>query len=393
MRSAGAGRTDDDRGLHVLRHPPLPAGVRRDVGRRRDRGPHRRRGRHPRGPAAGVPHDDLARGDHMVRVEHGSRAARAALVVHVGRYDVARDRPAHCRPACATRRAASSTRPSPCAARRAARDRAAAPMQTDEAVHAVEGLWWSDGKPLKRHLDIGLADNTVRPWLVRGLPFAPDAEPEAFPCPRSTTLTAVTSAASSRCASTPTSPKPRRCARRSPESRPSSPPSANSPCSSPKPAAKSREHFAPDVDQPWPPGPRRGRCDIGGVARPAAVPADHETPRPLAAMRPRGFRRVARALFLRTSCWNFKHGKEHEGRQAREGKNQSVLLPRRSLRSLRLSPNEEDAGARLPSRESSSATCVTASSSSYAPGRCSPPDRDSAWRNSRRCTLRRSRWR
>jgi hypothetical protein len=61
------------------------------------------------------------------------------------------------------------------------------PAQTDRAVRAVQGWWWSRSKPLKRQLDIGLRagdDNTVHPWLVPG--FAPDdsdSNREAFALP------------------------------------------------------------------------------------------------------------------------------------------------------------------------------------------------------------------
>jgi hypothetical protein len=66
---------------------------------------------------------------------------------------------------------------------------AVSPAQTDEAAHAVEGWWWSHGRPLKRQLDVGFSEGAVRPWLVRGLSFAPDfEEPESFPLP---TLTDV----------------------------------------------------------------------------------------------------------------------------------------------------------------------------------------------------------
>jgi hypothetical protein len=57
------------------------------------------------------------------------------------------------------------------------------PGQTGQAVRAVEGLWWSRGRPLKRQLDIGQFDGAVRPWLVPGLASAPGAKPEAFPLP------------------------------------------------------------------------------------------------------------------------------------------------------------------------------------------------------------------
>jgi len=49
---------------------------------------------------------------------------------------------------------------------------AVTPAETDRACHAVEGMWWSHGKPLKRQLDVGLTDGVVRPWLVRIPPTA-----------------------------------------------------------------------------------------------------------------------------------------------------------------------------------------------------------------------------
>jgi hypothetical protein len=55
--------------------------------------------------------------------------------------------------------------------------------QTRAAVASVEGQWYARGAPLKRQLDIGLSDGIVRPWLVRGLPFAPDTTPGAYHLP------------------------------------------------------------------------------------------------------------------------------------------------------------------------------------------------------------------
>ncbi|MGB7159857.1 MAG: DUF4056 domain-containing protein, partial [Tepidisphaeraceae bacterium] len=65
---------------------------------------------------------------------------------------------------------------------------AVSPEETELAARAVEGLWWSRGRPLKRQLDVGLSDDTVHPWLVPGLPFARDAAPQSFALP---TLTQV----------------------------------------------------------------------------------------------------------------------------------------------------------------------------------------------------------
>jgi hypothetical protein len=62
------------------------------------------------------------------------------------------------------------------------------PAETDRAARAVQGVWWSRSKPLKRQLDIGLdEDNAVHPWLVPGV-ASDDTAPEAFVLP---TLTDV----------------------------------------------------------------------------------------------------------------------------------------------------------------------------------------------------------
>jgi hypothetical protein len=60
---------------------------------------------------------------------------------------------------------------------------AVTPGETERAARAVEGLWWSRGKPLKRHLEIGLLDDTIRPWLIPGLHLMRDTEPESFRLP------------------------------------------------------------------------------------------------------------------------------------------------------------------------------------------------------------------
>ncbi|MDB5298005.1 MAG: hypothetical protein JWO31_3988 [Phycisphaerales bacterium] len=62
---------------------------------------------------------------------------------------------------------------------------AVGPEQTDQAARAVEGVWWADGRPLKRQADVCPGeDEVVHPWLVPGLPFAAgDPSPEPFPLP------------------------------------------------------------------------------------------------------------------------------------------------------------------------------------------------------------------
>lgn len=62
---------------------------------------------------------------------------------------------------------------------------AVTPQQTDLAVRAVEGVWWSASKPLKRQAEVYLReDQVLYPWLVPGLPFCADASREAFALPR-----------------------------------------------------------------------------------------------------------------------------------------------------------------------------------------------------------------
>jgi hypothetical protein len=63
---------------------------------------------------------------------------------------------------------------------------ACTPVQTERAVRAVEGVWWADGKPLKRQADVdGAVAAVVHPWLVPDLPFAtdPSAGAAGFPVP------------------------------------------------------------------------------------------------------------------------------------------------------------------------------------------------------------------
>jgi hypothetical protein len=55
---------------------------------------------------------------------------------------------------------------------------AVGPEQTDRAIEAIDGQWWSNGKPLKRQLDIGLESGFVTPWLVSGPTFATNVRPE-----------------------------------------------------------------------------------------------------------------------------------------------------------------------------------------------------------------------
>lgn len=63
---------------------------------------------------------------------------------------------------------------------------AVTPDETEKAVASVEGYWWADGAPLKRHIDV--ADWTsehpvVYPWLVPPSPggISPKAQPFELP--------------------------------------------------------------------------------------------------------------------------------------------------------------------------------------------------------------------
>lgn len=64
---------------------------------------------------------------------------------------------------------------------------AVSPSETNRAVRAVEGVWWSSGRPLKRQFNIGLRDRAVSPWLIpnfAGCDPAGPAEGEPFDLPR-----------------------------------------------------------------------------------------------------------------------------------------------------------------------------------------------------------------
>ena len=60
---------------------------------------------------------------------------------------------------------------------------AVGPRETTEAARAVEGQWWADGRPLRRHMDEGEWDRerpVVHPWLV---PASAAEPPEPFELP------------------------------------------------------------------------------------------------------------------------------------------------------------------------------------------------------------------
>jgi hypothetical protein len=61
---------------------------------------------------------------------------------------------------------------------------AVGPEQTQQAVDAVNGRWWVDGRPLKRQTHTGLENGVVYPWLVSNLPFAGNSPAQPFAVPR-----------------------------------------------------------------------------------------------------------------------------------------------------------------------------------------------------------------
>ncbi len=56
-----------------------------------------------------------------------------------------------------------------------------------QAGEAVRGLWFEGGyvivTMIKRHLDVGLDDGYITPWLVPGVAKCPDEEPKLWPVP------------------------------------------------------------------------------------------------------------------------------------------------------------------------------------------------------------------
>jgi len=58
---------------------------------------------------------------------------------------------------------------------------AVAPAETEAAIEAVEGVWWRDNKPLRRHVDHGYDDGVVMPWLVAGFESARGELPLRLP--------------------------------------------------------------------------------------------------------------------------------------------------------------------------------------------------------------------
>jgi hypothetical protein len=51
------------------------------------------------------------------------------------------------------------------------------PDEMHQAVELVRGKWWAGFSAVRRQLDIGLDDGTVRPWLVRGLERCDHVDP------------------------------------------------------------------------------------------------------------------------------------------------------------------------------------------------------------------------
>ncbi len=57
------------------------------------------------------------------------------------------------------------------------------PAQTRQAVDAVKGEWWANGRVTKRHLDIGAGDGVVDAWLVPGFASRRVGRAERFEIP------------------------------------------------------------------------------------------------------------------------------------------------------------------------------------------------------------------
>lgn len=55
--------------------------------------------------------------------------------------------------------------------------------QASQAIRLVEGKWWQDGDSLKRYLDVGLDNDTIRAWLVPGLSACPALRPPSYSLP------------------------------------------------------------------------------------------------------------------------------------------------------------------------------------------------------------------
>jgi hypothetical protein len=59
---------------------------------------------------------------------------------------------------------------------------AVSPEQTNAAAAAVEGVWWAQGRPLRRQMDVGHG-GVVRPWLISVLRKGRQDAPTVFPLP------------------------------------------------------------------------------------------------------------------------------------------------------------------------------------------------------------------
>jgi hypothetical protein len=57
------------------------------------------------------------------------------------------------------------------------------PEELAEAVKAVDGDWWSGGKARRRHLETGLEQGGITPWVVEGVAFADPAGPVTWEIP------------------------------------------------------------------------------------------------------------------------------------------------------------------------------------------------------------------
>jgi hypothetical protein len=141
---------------------------------------------------------------------------------------------------------------------------AVSPRQTDEAVRAVDGIWWRRGAPLKRQIDVGLADGAVRPWLVPSVDPARYRAPELFRVPTLANIYGQDLSSFYSVTIDPRIPVAHRIREILP-SRPSALLSADRDFPQLLRAIRRQmqEQFAVDVDQPWPSG-KPPRTSSGG---------------------------------------------------------------------------------------------------------------------------------
>ena len=130
---------------------------------------------------------------------------------------------------------------------------AVSPRQTAAALRAVEGIWWANGTPIKRQIDVGLDDGSVRPWLVPDLPFADaDIEPRPVALPGLGTVDGRDISEFCTVLIDPRIPEAARMRRNLPGRPEMFCPERDLPVLLRVARDEMRQRFAADVDQPWP---------------------------------------------------------------------------------------------------------------------------------------------